>query len=220
MNKSNKEPILLNVEQNSGKVKIDVKTPKKPAIKAVASGSRGRKTLATRTKDLFLGDDGEGVGTYILHDVVLPLIKNALYEGVMGSLNMTLFDKGTPPRQSGRRGGQSYYNYNGVGRNVYSSEPTYGRTRDERPQRRERVSLDFDHIEFETRAEAEHVIQTMGDILEQYEVVSVSDLYELSNLTPMRLDYDWGWDNIDEAFSSQVRGGRYIIRLPKPRLIK
>lgn len=85
--------------------------------------------------------------------------------------------------------------------------------------RRARETHDFDEILLETRAEAEEVLAKLGDMINRYDSVSLSDLYQLVGLTPTYTDEKWGWTNLEEASYSRVRNGGqpvYLLNLPRP----
>lgn len=65
-----------------------------------------------------------------------------------------------------------------------------------------------------SRDEAELVIERLSDILENYDVASVADLYDLVGLPTTYIDNKWGWTNLAYANVRQVREG-YLIDLPQ-----
>lgn len=54
----------------------------------------------------------------------------------------------------------------------------------------------------------------MIDVLDEYDVVTVGDFYDLVDMDSVYTDRDWGWDNLGGAYVDRVRDG-YIIRLPR-----
>lgn len=68
----------------------------------------------------------------------------------------------------------------------------------------------------ESRPEAETVLDNLYDILNKYDVVSVSDLYELVGITPQHTDQKWGWTTLQGAGVSRMRDG-YLLNLPEPQ---
>ena len=78
--------------------------------------------------------------------------------------------------------------------------------------------MNFDDIILETRWEAEEVLSHMIDLIENYGVASVADLYELVGITGSFTDNKYGWTNLSSATVSRVRDG-YLINLPNAQPI-
>ena len=75
--------------------------------------------------------------------------------------------------------------------------------------------FDYDDVIFETRGDALTVLDAMQDIIDQYQFVSVSDLYELSEITTDNyMVNNYGWKDISSADVVRVRDG-YMIKLPR-----
>lgn len=77
---------------------------------------------------------------------------------------------------------------------------------------------DFDEIILATRAEGNEVIRRMDDLIQKYEQVTVSDLYQLVDIAPSFTDEKWGWTDIREARVERTRAG-YLLDLPRPELL-
>ena len=68
---------------------------------------------------------------------------------------------------------------------------------------------------FDTRGDAEAVLDSMNDIISQYGMVSVSDFYDLANVANDNYTMNrYGWTNIAGATAVRVRDG-YILKLPR-----
>lgn len=72
----------------------------------------------------------------------------------------------------------------------------------------------FDNVVFETRGDAESVIDQLEDILDTYGFVTVADLYELSGMTYKHGDNHYGWTNLKTVRVLQVRNG-WVLDLPR-----
>lgn len=77
---------------------------------------------------------------------------------------------------------------------------------------------DLQDLIFETRGEAEEVLTNLLDIIADYQVVSVADLYDLVGITAPFTANRYGWTELGSANVSRIREG-YIINLPKPKAI-
>jgi hypothetical protein len=54
----------------------------------------------------------------------------------------------------------------------------------------------------------------MYDLLKDYELVSISDLYSIVGLTASYIDNKWGWTDLNGSQVRRVRDG-YVLELPK-----
>ena len=62
--------------------------------------------------------------------------------------------------------------------------------------------------------EANLVLKRLKEILEQYELVSMADLYDLVGLPTTYLDNKWGWSNLDGLEIRAVKEG-YLLDFPE-----
>lgn len=197
-----------NYKPNSHKSKtIDVSEKKVEKV-IVGNAKQKKKSEIRKFTDVFISEDIDNVKSYIIADVLVPSIKDALYDVVTTSVKMMLFgDKGKPSsKTSGSK--VSYRSY-------YDND----RKRDTSYNNSSRNGFEYDDIIFETRNDAEAVLNGMFDILERYEIVTVADLYDLANITNKNYMINkYGWTNLSNAEPIRVRDG-YAIKLPKPRPI-
>lgn len=70
-----------------------------------------------------------------------------------------------------------------------------------------------------SRSDAEEVLTQLRDLLYDYGVVTVSDLYDLVGITSKFTDNKYGWTNLKTAVIKGVRTG-YLLDLPTPQEIK
>lgn len=206
MGESNLASIYENLPDNSHKSRSEAKP--KPAVegkraeKIVSGKVKTKKNETRKFADLFLAEDVANIKDYIVHDVLAPIIKKGFYDLIVNSLDITLF---------GGRGGKrsvadkvSYKDYNGISRR---EERTYSRSRTA-------SGYQYDDIILETRGEAEAVLSRMDEIMEEYEIVRVADLYDLVGITGEHTDNKYGWTNIRNARIERVRDG-YRIDMPR-----
>lgn len=201
-----------NLPDNSHKARNEKKEAPAPAEKrdekrvekVIKGKAKVKKNEMRKLSDVFISEDASNVKNYILMDVIVPSVKKALYDLVVGALDMTLY--------GGRGGGSkrptadkvSYRDYNGVSR------------RDERSYNTTRTAsgYSYDDIIVDTRGEAEAVIMRMDEIMEEYEQVRVADLYDLVGISGNYTDNNYGWTNIRNAEVVRVRDG-YKIKMPR-----
>ena len=90
----------------------------------------------------------------------------------------------------------------------------YDRDYDRPARSRGRYGYDYDDIILDTRKEAEEVLDRMDDLIDNYGVVSVADLYDLVGISGNYTDNKYGWTNLRNADVQRVRDG-YLLKLPK-----
>lgn len=179
--------------------------PEKKVDKVVTGTAKTRKKSgAQKFAGAFLPEDVTSVKSYILRDVVVPGIKNAIADVV----SIMLFG------ETGRLGGRK----TGAGSKVSYNRYYDDRRDDRRDYGRPRApgGFEYDDIVFETRADAELVLDQLEAVINKYGVASVGDLYDLAGITPPRgyTSNKYGWTDIRSAKVARTRDG-YILELPR-----
>lgn len=209
-----------NYPNNSNKVKIEVvtengdeatRTPGEPIVKGAY---KVRKTpLVKKFKENFLAEDGQTVVSFVMSDVVIPGVKNLLFETVRDGFERMLWG-GSAPRTRNRPTGFTSYNSMYRGRPA----PQFADPKSTEMTRRGRATHDFGEIVIDNRGDAEEVIERLLGIVDQYGSATVWDLYDLVGITADFTDKKWGWDDLRLASVRNVRGG-YVLDLPRPMVI-
>ena len=77
---------------------------------------------------------------------------------------------------------------------------------------------EYEELVFDTRKEAERVIENMLDLADKYSFVTVADMYDLTGVMCSYADNKYGWvyDQIKNAYPALRRDGLYRIPLPSP----
>lgn len=195
---------------NSHKFKEEQKAaaqePKK--VEKVVDGAKlKKKSSAAKLADVFIASDIKTVLGCVAADVLIPAAKKLIYDVGSRTLDMVLYGE-SRSRDSRSTDNISYRKY---------SDPRETRSRFDDPVR-DRPRFDSDEIVFDTRGEAEKVLDHMIDIVNNYGIVSVSEMYELSNLTQPYTSNKYGWTSLRTADVVRVRDG-YVIKLPKAKPI-
>ena len=199
-----------NLPDNSHKSRNEKKTAsemtkpdEKRAEKIVHGKVKTKENGMRKLTDIFISEDVSNVKNYILFDVVVPALKKAIYDLVVGTLDMSLYGgRGSGKRPTADR--VSYRDYNDISRRDNRS---YDSTRTN-------SGYSYDDIVLETRGEAEAVLSRMDEIMEEYNIVRVADLYDLVGVTGDYTDNNYGWTNIRNAKIVHVRDG-YKIDMPR-----
>ena len=162
-----------------------------------------KKSELTKLADVFIAEDVSNVKSYLFMDVLVPAAKKMIRDIVVEGIEMVLGTTG--------RGGKS------AGGTKVSYAKYYDRDRDDRrsydtPKARSR--FDYDDIVFESRGEAEAVLDEMSNVIEAYGYVRVADLYDMAGLTQPYTSNKFGWTSIANSEVVRINGG-YIIKLPR-----
>lgn len=193
-----------------------VKPPKVPVTKVVQGRVEKRKTsLGRRLTNTFIGDDTVDIKSYLVQEVIVPGIKEGmmgLLYGVIGGFEMKLFGT-TRVRRPG------YTPYSNASTNKFGTVTMGGgNTRPANTVRRS--AYDIGDIVFESKGEADLVLDSMLEMLDTYGRVSVADMYELVGWTANFTDYDFGWTDLRSSDVRRVAGGGYTLILPRPTSLK
>lgn len=196
--KSRKEKQLAQAEQK----KPAESGEEKRAEKIVHGKVTKRENKVRKLTDIFIAEDVTNVKDYILMDVIVPSVKKALYDLTVGAIDMILYggkgNSGSRPTADK----VSYRDYNSVSR------------RGSTDRTRTNSGYSYDDIVLDTRGEAEAVLSRMDEIMEEYDIVRVADLYDLVGATGDYTDNNYGWTNIRNAKIVRVRDG-YKIDMPR-----
>lgn len=190
-------------KSNSDKSK---EKPEEKNIDKVATGHLKAKKASGLKKfaDVFISDDVNSVKSYILLDVIVPAIKR----GIVDAINIILYGDTSRSKKSSTASKISYRSY-------YESDDY---RRDDKINR-SRPRLDYDEVLYDTRGEAESVLDRMYDIIREYGIVSVSDFYEISDIPNDNYMLNrYGWNDLSGTRVARTRDG-YILTLPKARAI-
>ena len=194
--------------------KMDKQEPSGKIIKGEVSGSLApKKTTGEKFASVFLGGDLQQVKHYMVYDFFIPTLKNAL----LNCIEMLLF--GTTPNRPGGNYAQSnprYVNYSSYSRPQQPS--SYQQRNQPQPQSNE-ARYDFSGIIFSTRTDAENVLTSMQNDIDNCGQTRVADLLDKIGRTAEFTDYRWGWKNLQGARVLLGRGG-YYIDLPRVEVIR
>lgn len=193
-------------------VSSDDAKPKVTAVVAEGRATKAKKGVLDRFSELFFGDDIMSVRDYVLHDILVPAVKNIVVDAISGGIEQIIYGEQRRGRNIIRDGKRSYVSYS----NYSDDRDRRSSTRDR--DRSARSRHDFDNIIFESRPEAEDVLSNLSDLVRDYGAASVADFYDLSGLTSDFTDNRYGWDSLAGARTERARNG-YIIVLPRTILL-
>lgn len=176
---------------------------------------RRKKPLGKQFRQTFISGDGKTAAHYVVFNVLLPGIKDMIYEAGSGYLEKRLFGDSRP-----RRGPSpthlGTFNYTKSYQTQSAAVPPTLRGM----SRRAKALHDFDDIVLETRGEAEDVLERLHDALDRYDSVSVADLYVLIGEKASPIDHTWGWITLRGSSVSRLRNQGWLLDLPDPVSLK
>lgn len=164
-----------------------------------------KKGEMSKLSEVFISEDLKTVTSRIFADVLVPAVKNAIVDMVTDGVNMIFLGKTARGHKSSSEPYVSYRDYSKKS-DYRGSESSY----------RERSRFDIEEIEFESRGDAEAVLDQMGYMIERYGVVTVADLYDMADRSHPYTSNKYGWTSIRGADIVRVRGGGYIIKMSRP----
>lgn len=174
-----------------------------------------KKTLTSRARELFIGDDVGHVIEDVVREALVPAAKDMIIETFMQALQQTFFGRsriGITYRPAARTPynnaqAQTPYNRMSTSTNVVRDDP---RGREKSLSRSSHVLQD---IIVETRQEADAILFELQKHLAKYDNVSVGDLFDMLGRVPQSTDEKWGWRDLRGSGARLTRGG-YLLILP------
>lgn len=200
---------MENYKSNSHKSRNEQKAlppPEKKIEKVITGSAKTRKKSGMRKfSDVFISEDAGNVKSYIFMDVLLPAAKKLISDVVTNGIDMLLYGEAG---RSKKRSGTSKVSYS----SYYDRDD---RRRERRPYS-SRNSFDYDDFVYETRGDAEAVLDTMYEIIQQYDEVTVADVYEASEITNHNYTANnYGWRDLRGSDIVRTTRGEYWLKLPK-----
>lgn len=204
MNEYQKMQISNAAVPNSHKSKAEQRESEKKRVEkpVVTNPVKTRKNVSRGLVDTFINEDAKNIKSYILMDVLVPAIKNAVTAIVKDGIDMLLWGETGKNGKSSNASKISYRNYYDSG----SSGRRYANTSNS--------GYSYDDVVFSSRAEAEEVLTRMDELIDQYGYVTVGDLLDMAGITGNYTDNKYGWTNVSTAQPIRVRDG-WIIKLPR-----
>lgn len=191
---------------NSHKSKEEAKKTEKKVESVVSGQARPKKkSEIQKLTDVFVSEDVANVKSYILMDVLVPAVKKAISDIVTNGIDMILYGEAGRSKKSSSTASKvsyrSYYERDSDRRRDYAATS--------------RNVFDYDEIIFESRGDAESVLDAMNEIISRYGYISVADFYDLANVSTTNYTANkYGWTDIFGCKPVRVRDG-YVLKLPR-----
>lgn len=194
---------MTNYKPNSHRSKELAETNEKK-IEKVTTGkvAKKRNNIRKFSSALVAEEDSDNLKKYIIWDVLIPAGKKMIQEIVNTILYGVGASRGNGSTAASRIAYNGYYGRNG---STYSSSTRSNKTR---------AGYSYDDIELDSRIDAENILQRMEEILDTYDIVTVSDLYELAGLSSDFPDTKYGWKSLNRAEIINT-GHSFLIKMPR-----
>lgn len=184
----------------------------KKKVEKVISGEvvQKNKPIRQRFRAIFFGGDFKRTMAYIAAEVLLPSARNLIVDATTKGIERAVYGESIQRRRPLDSRPRIQYN-SPINRLRDPRDRAY--LPDQPPIAVNRDRYDFRDIILSSREEAELVLERLSDIIDQYEVASLADLYDLVGLPTSHIDNKWGWSYLTGAAVRQVREG-YLLDLP------
>lgn len=188
-------------EQQEGSV-----NSKKKVEKVVNGTVKAKKKSGIhKAANAFLAEDVDSVTNYVWKDVLVPTIKDTFVKIVKTTIEMLVYGD-EPSKHSTSASRVSYGSY-------------YNGSRSSERRSRTIPIFEYDDIIFDSRGDAEEVLISMCDMIDEFDLVSVGDLYDLAGITAPYTANSYGWEDLRNARAVRVQDG-WMLKLPKAKLLR
>lgn len=196
----------MDYKPNSNRFKEQQKDDalEKKEIKRVTTGKvkTKKKSSIQKMAGAMFAEDMDNVKSYILMDVLIPALTNTVSDVLKKSIDAVFGRKSSSSNsRSSKISYRSYYD---------DSE-----SRSSSSSSRHRGVYDYDDIIFDSRVEAEEVLERMEELIAKYDNVSVLEYYDLAGVSSEHTSNKFGWTDIHTAKVVRVSGDGYMIKLPR-----
>lgn len=203
----------------------------RPQIKPIAQRRLPKPpSIGRRILDTIFGSGRDGIGNYILHEILIPTAQDTMIDVSRHAIQSTFRRSDDDMRRYRRdRDRDRGYSSNGrVSYDRYSKDRDRGsyrdrdRGRDRDDRYSSRSSRDVGDVILDHRHEAEEILEMMEIIIEDHHAVSVADLRDMLREKSQPTDNDWGWKDLRDADIRRIGGrdGGFLLDLPDPEPLR
>ena len=197
-----------NYESNSHKYRQEKQEEPREKLAPVVEGRKLKPSLGRRFIKTFFVDDIKDVKGYLIFDVLIPAIKDTLFNLINGGASMIFYGDVKPSR--GKTTNRNYDPNRTIRIGAQDRVSSYSSS-----GRRRAAMNDFEDIVLDSRADCQRVLDAMNEAIYTYGQVTVADLYDLVGMTSEFTDYKFGWVDLKPSGYSRRRDGSYVLDLPK-----
>jgi len=221
--KYNEVPAKDNMKVETGAEEAQVVGESRPKMQKMVSAqpTKVKKNLISRLVTGVLGPDGlPGLGNYVAEEIVIPALKNLVYDAIESTARKAMFGKGGGPSRGGYNRAYSNSSRQATDYNNRYSTTRREVNRDERKVARPSARYVVEEYSIDNRQDALDVLTSLVENADRYDVTSVADYYDAIGIHAKHTDHNYGWtiDTIQDATIQPVQGG-YIIKFPPVEVI-
>lgn len=179
----------------------------------VATGRIRPEGKTKRLREAFFGDGStESLAEYVVFSILVPAARDTIMDVGHGIVDQIFGGRGHGRSLARNAVGNVLTNYNAASRTTRGFSSS-------RPSRQD-SARDFAEVVFDSRLEAEDVLDQLLQQAERYDYATLDELYDLVGVDAEYTDRKWGWSVADLRNSSarKVRDG-YILDIVRPRPI-
>ena len=197
---------------NSNKLKELQKT-ERPHAKPIASRANNKvpDSAAKKFIKLFLAEDVDDVGEYLVKDLIIPGVKDVFFNFLWA-----LFWGDRRAGPSIGIGGKTAYNKVGQSARIRGIGSGSSKKQEDPEETEALKKLDLNNIAFASQAEAKEVLMAMKMYLDTYPSVPAGYLQELLEESKDWTSEYWGWTDLSDARIRPTSRGGWLLVLPKP----
>lgn len=196
-------------QESKTRVPVATKSGDIPKPSARIKAKPQKKTFGTKLKEAFFGDNiGDGsISEHVLFKICIPAVKRVVSEMANSAINMAL---GLDPKTRTIDAGRTTHTANST---VYRDR-NLSRSSDDRiyySARRNSISEWLWTLD-----DAEDILDEIFKALDEYHMVTVSDVYSIMNLGDQikSTDKNYGWTSPRGMSIVEVHDGQFALRLP------
>lgn len=196
--------------------------PKREKLESVVKKGQviqKKPNVFKRTARSMVADDVQNVGDFVVTDILVPALRNLLYDVIVGGAGRTIFGNAQARRPGVNPGlfgtaqnlKTAYHNVSSGGGQAAPAQA--GLTK------QAQARFDFSEVSLTDHSEALYIIELLKQRTADYGVASVADFYDLLGHTGAFTDQNWGWHDLSMAKVHQNRAG-FVLDLPQPIPLK
>lgn len=208
------KPASYKARSSIDQVPAEVEQREKRVTTTVPSVEK-KDSLIHRFLKSFFQTDAETIKNSIIDDYVVPGIKDA----ILGAIDMFFYKDGSG--RGGRSPSGPYVSYEKRYKGNTALRPFQG-SRIVEPRQERQHRFDYRDLCWPSRGTAEAALSSLWEILDNYNVVSIADLFDIAEVTPPgdSTGNDYGWRDLSGSEVARTFDGQYVIKLPKAISLK
>lgn len=177
----------------------------KKKLAPIASGSVEKRSGISKFLSEFFAADAPTIGRHLVNDVLRPAALRLLDDTITTAKDVALYGDNAAPAQKNKK-------------EIVGTKVSYDKVSEKK--KLEVVDTKrFDYPVVATKKDADTVLQTLNDVIEQYDMVTVADMYDLCGIKDYPFTANsYGWNTLNDAIVVHTSDG-WLIKPSNPRPI-